>query len=80
MNKKRDGREAQQIGDILGGLIVKAQAKAGDKTRKPRAGAKINYPVCAGNGVLIMLHHQKRIALVFECNQSVEQKLIVSRV
>ena len=28
MNKKRDGQEAQQIGDILGGLIVKAQAKA----------------------------------------------------
>ena len=41
MNKKRDGQEAQQIGDILGGLIVKAQAKAEAKTRKPRAGAKI---------------------------------------
>ena len=39
MNKKRDGQEAQQIGDILGGLIVKAQAKAEAKTRKPRAGA-----------------------------------------
>ncbi|EDE4225270.1 replication protein [Salmonella enterica subsp. enterica serovar Muenchen] len=41
MTKKRDGQEAQQIGDILGGLIVKAQAKAEAKTRKPRAGAKI---------------------------------------
>ena len=26
MTKKRDGQEAQQIGDILGGLIVKARA------------------------------------------------------
>lgn len=41
MNKKRDGQGAQQLGDILGGLIVKAQAKADAKTRKPRAGAKI---------------------------------------
>ncbi|MFN7050121.1 hypothetical protein ACK4QX_20760 [Proteus mirabilis] len=40
MNNER-GKGQQQIGDILGGLIVKAQAKADAKTRKPRAGAKI---------------------------------------
>lgn len=56
MNKKRDGQEAQQIGDILGGLIVKAQAKAEDKTRKPRAGAKIT-PV----GVILTEQDQKLI-------------------
>ncbi|MBO9904194.1 replication protein [Xanthomonas phaseoli pv. dieffenbachiae] len=56
MNKKRDGQEAQQIGDILGGLIVKAQAKAEDKTRKPRAGAKITPA-----GVILTEQDQKLI-------------------
>lgn len=56
MNKKRDGQEAQQIGDILGGLIVKAQAKAEDKTRKPRAGAKITPA-----GIILTEQDQKLI-------------------
>ena len=56
MTKKRDGQEAQQIGDILGGLIVKAQAKAGDKTRKPRAGAKITPA-----GIILTEQDQKLI-------------------
>ena len=56
MTKKRDGQEAQQIGDILGGLIVKAQAKAEDKTRKPRAGAKITPA-----GIILTEQDQKLI-------------------
>ena len=32
MTKRNNG--PQQIGDLVGGLIVKAQAKAEDKTRK----------------------------------------------
>lgn len=56
MNKKRDGQEAQQIGDILGGLIVKAQAKAEAKTRKPRAGAKITPA-----GIILTEQDQKLI-------------------
>ena len=56
MNKKRDGQGAQQLGDILGGLIVKAQAKADAKTRKPRAGAKITPA-----GIILTEQDQKLI-------------------
>jgi hypothetical protein len=54
MTKKRDGQEAQQIGDILGGLIVKAQSKAG--VRKPRAGAKVTP-----TGIILTEQDQKLI-------------------
>lgn len=56
MNKKRDGQGAQQLGDILGGLIVKAQAKADAKTRKSRAGAKITPA-----GIILTEQDQKLI-------------------
>lgn len=56
MNKKRDRQGAQQLGDILGGLIVKAQAKADAKTRKPRAGAKITPA-----GIILTEQDQKLI-------------------
>lgn len=55
MNNER-GKGPQQIGDILGGLIVKAQAKAEDKTRKPRAGAKITPA-----GIILTEQDQKLI-------------------
>ncbi|MGW8346810.1 replication protein RepA, partial [Xanthomonas axonopodis pv. khayae] len=55
MAKKREGQEAQQIGDILDGLLVDVQAKAG--IRRPRAGAKITPA-----GILVTEQEQKLIA------------------
>jgi len=54
MTKRNNG--PQQIGDLVGGLIVKAQAKAEDKTRKPRAGAKITPA-----GIILTEQDQKLI-------------------
>ena len=45
-----------------------------------RAGAKIDYPVSAADGFVIMLYHQDGIAQVAQALQRVEQAARIARV